>query len=225
MTEFVLNGRHATKQRTSSSSYERPKRGVKFAYFDAVHVIYKVHDANSSAAGGASNLERQSRVLRLLAEGYERELARGDWTSAERRALRRLGKEWFWTIGYASLWQNGRTSEALAAFRTGIRAWPWTRRCWKTYLLAVCKSARVSKVRSEREQRLRVAYGVSDRPSTCVLVAEVASAFLVSDDWQACHGLGLISDRRSDRFIASPGHRILKGVGAESGCLDLLAVT
>lgn len=109
--------------------------GRRMAFIDAVHVEYRVHDSNSSAAGGAVDSERQTRVLKLLAAGYERILAENDWQPDERRALRRrLKQEYFWKLGYSTLWANGNRREALAMFRRGLSHWPWDWRCWKTYL-------------------------------------------------------------------------------------------
>jgi glycosyltransferase involved in cell wall biosynthesis len=111
------------------------KAGYRMAYYDAVHVDYRVHDANSSAAGSSSNLQRQERVLRLLVEGYERILAESNWSPKERSALRRrLSEECFWKLGYATLWVSGQRAEALKIFKKGLRYWPWDWKCWKTYL-------------------------------------------------------------------------------------------
>jgi hypothetical protein len=111
------------------------KRGHRIGYLDAVHVEYHVHDANSSASGTDRSVERQLAVFRPLVRGFEdlgRELT---WTAAERRALaRRLGREYFWHLGYAVLWRGGRPAEALEAYRAGLRAWPWSLSCWKTYV-------------------------------------------------------------------------------------------
>jgi hypothetical protein len=115
-------------------------RGFKMAYIDAVHVIYKLHPLNSSATGTGGNLERQTRVLRLVSEGYERMLGDELWQPAERRAIRRrLLQEYFWKLGYATLWNIGRTEEAFQMFRKGLRHWPWDWRCWKTYVVSLAK--------------------------------------------------------------------------------------
>ncbi|MGE3539936.1 MAG: glycosyltransferase family 2 protein [Candidatus Tectimicrobiota bacterium] len=124
-------------------------RGYTFAYYDAIHVIYRVHDANSSAPGSVRNVERQSRVLRLLIEGYERVLHECDWPPAERQALRRrLHQEYFWKLGYATFWEIGRFRDALQMFRRGLYYWPWDWRCWKTYTLALLRCHVLSRIRA-----------------------------------------------------------------------------
>ncbi len=116
-------------------------RGFRMAYIDAVHVIYKLHSSNSSATGTGTNLERQARVLKLVSEGYERMLGEESWQPAERRAIRRrLLQEYFWKLGYATLWNIGRTEEAFQMFRKGLHHWPWDWRCWKTYVVSLAKS-------------------------------------------------------------------------------------
>jgi glycosyltransferase involved in cell wall biosynthesis len=152
----VFDGLRFAANRHNSSSAEDQlfvirslARGCKFSYYDAVHVIYRVHKCNSSAAGSVRNLERQSLALRLLTEGYERILNECDWESAERRALRRrLQQEYFWKLGYATLWEAGQRIEALQMFRRGLHYWPWDWRCWKTYALALTRCYMSSKVHS-----------------------------------------------------------------------------
>ncbi len=116
------------------------KEGARFAYFDAVHAVYHVHDANASAPG-AGTLAKRLRVAREEARCYERLAGQVRLTAREHRALgRRLGAIYFWHLGYALLWQNDRRDEALEMMRRGLRLWPRDWRCWKTYLLALCRS-------------------------------------------------------------------------------------
>jgi cellulose synthase/poly-beta-1,6-N-acetylglucosamine synthase-like glycosyltransferase len=111
----------------------------KIAYLDNVHVLYTIHDGNSSAAG-SGDLERRCRVLTQMAESYEQMLSRDDWPPRERCALRRrLLQDYFWLLGYATLWTANRRSEAMRMFRRGLRHWPWDWRCWKTYAVAKTK--------------------------------------------------------------------------------------
>jgi len=114
------------------------KRGCRLAFLDDIHVVYRVHAANSSgAASGRPTFERQIQLFAPVARGFEdlgRELT---LTNDEKRALRRrLNREYFWHLGYAAYWSNGRRQEAFDMFRKGLRAWPWSLRCWKTFVLA-----------------------------------------------------------------------------------------
>jgi glycosyltransferase involved in cell wall biosynthesis len=113
------------------------KAGVRFAYFDDVHVLYRVHAENSSGAGGATH----GRTLRALEEEawcFEELLRdRAELTGAERRAARR---RWsgicFWAIGYSLFWMHGRAAEAERWFRKGLCIWPWDWRLWKVYAVS-----------------------------------------------------------------------------------------
>ena len=114
--------------------------GHVIGYFDNVHVNYKVHDANSSAAGGSQDLARQERVINLMIAGYERLYRETKLSPQVRRAIRkRLGRDCFWAQGYATLWQAGKRPEALRQFRRGIHYWPWDWRCWKTLVVSSLK--------------------------------------------------------------------------------------
>ena len=116
-------------------------QGVRVAYFDNVHVIYHVHEANSSASAQKAPLEKRLQIYQALVRGFEELRGQVPLTSAQSRALnRRLGQEYFWSLGYSLLWQGGRREEALAMFRRGLRLWPWDLRCWKTYGLARLRS-------------------------------------------------------------------------------------
>jgi len=109
--------------------------GFRLAYVDAVHVRYQVHGENSSAPGSAS-LDKLRRVYDPLIRGYERLAGEVPLSAVERRALRRrIGREWFWHLGY-KFWTAGERGQALDFFARGLRAWPWDVRQWKTYVLA-----------------------------------------------------------------------------------------
>jgi glycosyltransferase involved in cell wall biosynthesis len=131
--------------------------GRRMAYFDAVHVEYRVHSENSSATA-TQDLAKRIAVLEAEARGYEELPNRGVVLSrAEELARRRrLGDQYFWQIGYALLWQNGRRSEALPMFRRGLNHWPWNLRAWKTYGLAVSRVA----MTSVRQRRRSIVAGV-----------------------------------------------------------------
>jgi glycosyltransferase involved in cell wall biosynthesis len=117
--------------------------GSRIAFIDNVHVIYHEHDQNSSAAGSDRRLDKHLQIYQAVAQGFEDLASEIPLRPAEHRALRRrLNREFFWHLGYNLLWQNGRRQEALVMFRRGLRNWPWSWRCWKTYALAWLRSLR-----------------------------------------------------------------------------------
>jgi glycosyltransferase involved in cell wall biosynthesis len=116
--------------------------GATFAYFMEPHVIYRVHGENSSASATESSLKKHIEIYSELTTGLEQLLADTPLSGRERRALlKRLGREYFWHLGYVGFWQAGRRMEALDMFRKGLAAWPWHPAAWKTYLLARLKVA------------------------------------------------------------------------------------
>ncbi len=121
--------------------------GFRFAYFDNVHVVYQVHNANSSLAGAAKTLDERLRLQLSMIEGFERLALSPVLRSADRRALRRrLSEEYFWHVGYSLLWMNGRRRDAVQMLRRGLAYWPWNWRYWKTYALVQARMcARKSK--------------------------------------------------------------------------------
>jgi glycosyltransferase involved in cell wall biosynthesis len=113
----------------------------RFAFIDNVHVIYRVHAENSSAAAKQRSLDKQIKIHRLLLAGWERLPEEVALRRCERRALqRRLSQLYFWHLGYALLWQNERPTEALTMFWRGLQYWPWSLHCWKTYLLCLMRT-------------------------------------------------------------------------------------
>jgi hypothetical protein len=118
------------------------KRGRRVGYLNDVHVQYHVHDANSSASATAQTVDRQVSIYRPLVRGFEELEAEFDWSVPERRALRRrIAHDHFWHLGYTILWKGGRHREAVDEYQAGLRAWPWSVSCWKTYLLARARVA------------------------------------------------------------------------------------
>jgi glycosyltransferase involved in cell wall biosynthesis len=111
--------------------------GVRFGYFNNVHVKYRVHADNLSASKTGDDLDRKVWVVSEELRACESMLRNTPLAACEDRALRRrLLGQCFWDIGYALLWQNGRRQEAITMFRRGLNYWPWDWRCWKTYLCA-----------------------------------------------------------------------------------------
>lgn len=115
------------------------KLGCRFAYFDNVHQVYRIHGDNSSAVGSKA-LAKQLAVYEILRRGYEDLKEELDLTQCEKRALHeRLASQCFWQVGYSLLWANHRYDEALEAFRTGLRYAPGDWRMRKTYWVAKLK--------------------------------------------------------------------------------------
>jgi glycosyltransferase involved in cell wall biosynthesis len=120
-------------------------RGHRLAYLDQVHVVYRVHEGNSSATGRCADLRRAERIHRTLIAGFEQLAARNLLRGADRRALaRRIADEYFWHLGYSLLWMHGRRDEALCCFRRAIAWWPWDWRYWKTLARAYMTPSRES---------------------------------------------------------------------------------
>lgn len=115
--------------------------GRKLAYFDNLHLVYYVHEQNSSATGGQS-LEKHLRIFRALIDGFESLPGQVALTRPQRRALhRRLCKEYFWHLGYVLRDHPGREAEALAFMRRGLSYSPWSPALWAVYLVSWLRAA------------------------------------------------------------------------------------
>ena len=117
-------------------------KGARFGYYLDTHVIYHVHDDNSSASATAGTNEKAIGIYREMTRSLERLLATPNLDARVRRAIKkRLGREYFWHLGYVTYWQSGHHAEALDSFRRGLGVWPWDPSAVKTYLLAQMKVA------------------------------------------------------------------------------------
>jgi hypothetical protein len=115
--------------------------GFTFGYIDDVHVVYRIHDSNSSASSALGSVDRSVSLIEAMIRGYEDVRSNVRLTPAEQRAFdQKLAAQYFWQLGYSLFWLSGRRSEALQAYRKGLGYWPWSLRCWKTYLLALFRS-------------------------------------------------------------------------------------
>lgn len=115
--------------------------GVTFGYLDSVHVVYRVHGGNSSGSAVGATGEKDIALFREMTASLEGILATVTLRPRERRALRRrLGREYFWHLGYMGYWRAGRRSEALASYERGLGVWPWDVAAIKTYVLARLRS-------------------------------------------------------------------------------------
>jgi glycosyltransferase involved in cell wall biosynthesis len=117
-------------------------QGLRIGYIDNVHVVYHVHAENTSQSARGSNVDRQVWVQRELIRALEsiRPLVQHD-RGARAALKKRLSEVYFWNLGYATLWQNGRRGDALRMFRRGLEQWPWDLRYWKTGLASLVRFA------------------------------------------------------------------------------------
>jgi glycosyltransferase involved in cell wall biosynthesis len=128
----------------------RLAEGARLAYFDDVHVIYRVHQENSSASATGASAERLLPVFQEQVRGMERVKREVALPAGARRALdRRLAHLYFWHLGYAGYWPRGDREEALKAFSAALRLTPGDLRMWKTYVPRLL-AARLRKGRDAR---------------------------------------------------------------------------
>lgn len=127
-------------------------RGIRMGYLADIHVIYRIHEGNSSGSASGANRDSLARIRRESIDGLERLERELPLSPGQRRALRRaLAKHYFWDLGYVCYWETGNVPRALAAFRRGLQLNPLDARMWKTYVAC----------------RARTMFGVrqTDRPS------------------------------------------------------------
>jgi glycosyltransferase involved in cell wall biosynthesis len=113
-------------------------KGLRVGYLKDIHVIYRIHEGNSSGSAAGASRGALYRVRRESVVGLERIRDEMVLTASQRRALQHaLAAYYFWDIGYVCYLQEGDTAGAAAAFRKGLRLKPLDRRMWKTYLASI----------------------------------------------------------------------------------------
>jgi len=116
-------------------------RGVRLGYLLDVHVIYRIHEGNSSASASTVDTDALYRIRMENVIALKRVQGEVTLTRSQQRALRRcLARTYFWDLGYACLLRSGKTSSALKDFRRGLSLTPGDFRMWKTYLATVFRS-------------------------------------------------------------------------------------
>lgn len=111
--------------------------GMRFAYFDDVHVEYRVHESNSSGAAVGIQREKRLRLAQGLIRGFEELRQQVSMTASSEKLLRKkLAEFYMWQLGYHANWIHGHKREALAAYRRGLQLDPWRLLYWKTFVLA-----------------------------------------------------------------------------------------
>jgi len=114
--------------------------GCRQGFLEDVHVVYREHDEQTSASGSAKRLDHRVKTQHEFNHAVQSLLAM-NWEPRERRLLnRRLADEWFWTLGYALLWQSGLAGEGLRWMTRGLRADPTDRSKWRATLGCVART-------------------------------------------------------------------------------------
>lgn len=114
----ILNGRH-------------------LAYFDDVHVIYRVHGENSSASAKGLDTEKHRRVQLARITRYLEVMRSWPFDRAQLKLLaRRIADDLFWIMGYRLQWLAGQRRVGLKTMSEALKLDPWSMRRWKTYLMA-----------------------------------------------------------------------------------------
>ena len=115
-------------------------RGSRIGYFDVVHHVYCLHDQNSSASAIGLSPSRREAIYRGVVRGFEALGEQIPLSRSERWALRRkLSNEYFWRLGFSTLWQHGQYRAALGAYGKAIRLYPFDISCWKTLMIALLR--------------------------------------------------------------------------------------
>jgi glycosyltransferase involved in cell wall biosynthesis len=113
-------------------------RGLRVGYLTDIHVIYRIHEGNSSGSAAGASRGALYRIRRESVVGLERIRREMALTASQRRALQHaLASYYFWDIGYVCYLQEGDTAGADTAFRKGLRLKPLDMRMWKTYLTSI----------------------------------------------------------------------------------------
>lgn len=135
---FRVEYRHECEDRLFLLRALAEKKRV--GYFERPHLIYRIHDENSSGSSTTVDVQKQLDILSALVRGRERLKSECRLSWLENWALNcRISSELFWAIGYALLWQHGRHMEALRYFRRAMLLCPWNVRYWKTYVVSVAR--------------------------------------------------------------------------------------
>lgn len=117
--------------------------GLTIGYLDDVHVVYRVHDDNSSASAAGAAPARLLPIFEEQVRGLQSLGSDPSLPPPARAVLQaELGTIYFWRLGYSGYWAMGRRRDALRAFRQGLRRRPRDWRMWKTFAACLVRPAR-----------------------------------------------------------------------------------
>jgi glycosyltransferase involved in cell wall biosynthesis len=114
--------------------------GMRFAYFDNVHVEYRVHDSNSSGSATVMNFPKKEKLIKGLIEGFEnlpKQIEIGE--PGMRRLRERLADLYMWQLGYSVYWKWGKARLSRSAYWRAIKLNPSRLEYWKTLLVSYLK--------------------------------------------------------------------------------------
>lgn len=112
--------------------------GIRFAYFDNVHVEYQVHDSNSSGSATVMNFPKKEKLIKGLIEGFENlpeQIQIGEQGMMRLRA--RVADLYMWQLGYSVYWKWGKARLARRAYMHAILLSPWKISYWKTLICSL----------------------------------------------------------------------------------------
>jgi len=116
--------------------------GFKASYLDQVNATVREHDDHTCARNEVKDIDKHIRIKQQAILAFESlEDLRPKLTKEENAALTgHLISDIFWSLGYALLWSNGRTREAMAAFRKGLSLDPTNKAMKRFYYKARIRS-------------------------------------------------------------------------------------
>jgi len=117
--------------------------GMRFAYFDDVHVEYRVHQSNASGAATAMSFPKKEKLIKGLIEGFEKLPQQIELNDRCSKSLRkRLAELYMWQLGYSVYWRYGHARLARKTYKHAISLDPWKMAYWKTLAASYVKRNR-----------------------------------------------------------------------------------
>lgn len=114
---------------------------LTFAYFKDVHIEYRIHTGNSSAAAKGLGTSKKEKIAKGLIKGYEQIPYQLKLNPFSKRKLDRyLADLYMWQLGYNVYWESGNINSARQAYRKAITLNPYKLSFWKTLLASYLKS-------------------------------------------------------------------------------------
>jgi len=116
------------------------KAGLGFAYFNSVHVEYRVHDSNSSGSSTVMNFAKKEKIIKGLIAGFEdlpKQIDIGE--PGMKRLKTRLAELYMWQLGYSTYAVYGKIGMARKAYMQAIKLNPTKVQYWKTLLCSYIK--------------------------------------------------------------------------------------